>query len=247
MSNDTPDDDKNRKGEDAPQEAEAQATAVPTPRQAASKPKPAADEKNKKRKSRRLSAALEVAASPPTPDQLAYLASEFILCTLPHSDPGDVRLWSRTNGAFTLALQPGVDPKTGESYGLPYGPLPRLLLAWLTWEAKRLGDPDIYLGESFAEFMEKLGLSYYTGGGCRGDAARLREQMRRLFHCLITFRYEQDGHSFVVRLLPVEQSQALWDSHARTAAERHGDFLRIRLGQKFFDAITRSTGAAAWA
>ncbi len=32
--------------------------------------------------------------------QRSYLPKEFILCTLPHSNPGDVRVWSRRNGNY---------------------------------------------------------------------------------------------------------------------------------------------------
>jgi hypothetical protein len=58
----------------------------------------------------------------------AYLAREFVQASLPHSNPGDVPLWTRRNGDVTLAIQPGINIRTGKSYGYPYGTIPRLLL-----------------------------------------------------------------------------------------------------------------------
>ncbi len=45
----------------------------------------------------------------------AYLARELVQASLPHSNPGDVPLWTRRNGDITLAIQPGVNIRTGKS------------------------------------------------------------------------------------------------------------------------------------
>lgn len=198
-------------------------------------PPPASPPKTRRR-ARRAADEAAIAHAPPTPEELAFLASEFVMCTLPHSDPGDVLSWSRRNGQFTLSVQSGVDAKTGRAYGIPYGPLPRLLLAWITSEALRLGGPDLELGRTFGEFMEKLGLSTYTGGGVRGDAARLREQMRRLFYCLLSFEYQGANSRFSVRMLPVEGDFHFWQFYD-DEEEREG-FTSIHLGQRFYRAIT---------
>src|SRR5690349_17189436 len=99
------------------------------------------------------------------------------LGTLPHSDPGKVEAWSRTNGNLTLTIRPGWDYKRRRSYGYPYGIIPRLLLFWITTEAVRTGNRRLYLGNSLAAFMRELGLNPATGGGPRSDAQRLRDQM----------------------------------------------------------------------
>ena len=56
---------------------------------------------------------------------------------LPHRNPGDVNVWGRENGKFSLVIQAGYTMKAGQPscIGLPYGSLPRLLLAWITTEA----------------------------------------------------------------------------------------------------------------
>ena len=71
---------------------------------------------------------------------------------------------------------------------LPYGTLPRLLLAWVCSEAVRTQSPELVLGGSLAAFMRKLDL-YSTSGGTTGGRTRLRNQMRRLFGCMVTLIY----------------------------------------------------------
>jgi hypothetical protein len=49
-----------------------------------------------------------------------------------------VPAWSRTNGNYALTIQPGWDTWEKQSFGYPYGTIPRLLIFWLTTEALRL-------------------------------------------------------------------------------------------------------------
>ena len=59
---------------------------------------------------------------------------------------------------------------------LPYGNLPRLLLAWVSTEAVRTQSRELVLGRSLSEFMGKLGMD--SVGGAR---TRFRNQIRRLW------------------------------------------------------------------
>ena len=137
----------------------------------------------------------QIYTTDPTQKDIVYLARELILCTLPHSDPGDVRAWGRRNGDLNLSVKPGIkqDRKTGEyfSVGIPYGIIPRLILMWMVTEIRRTKSRRLELGHHFADFLAKIGLSFSTGGGVRGDARRVREQMERLFRSIISFEYEQ--------------------------------------------------------
>ena len=123
-----------------------------------------------------------------TPEDAAYIARQLVQATLPHSNPGQNKtVWSRTNGNFTLGIQAGFNIKTGQSYGIPYGIIPRLLLFWITSEAVKTKKPRLELGASMAEFMRQVGLNPATGGGARSDARRLQDQMQRLFQARISF------------------------------------------------------------
>ena len=55
-----------------------------------------------------IDAAAAIHAAPDAADR-AFMARQLVLCTLPHSDPGEVPVWSRKTGAFTLSIQPRFD------------------------------------------------------------------------------------------------------------------------------------------
>ena len=57
------------------------------------------------------------------------MARLLTLCSLPRTNPGGRLQYKRVNGPYTLIMT-----ATGE-YKLPFGPLPRLLMAWLSTEA----------------------------------------------------------------------------------------------------------------
>ena len=70
----------------------------------------------------------------------------------------------------------------GADNKLPYGNLPRLLLAWVCTEAVQTQNRVLVLGKSLAKFMRELGI--YNSGG--NPQTRLRNQMRRLFGCTVS-------------------------------------------------------------
>ena len=111
---------------------------------------------------------------------LGFMARTMALCSLPRTNPGNRLQYKRVNGPFKLVLVAGADNK------LPYGNLPRLLMAWLCTEAVRTQSRVIVLGDSLSKFMRELGI--YNSGG--KPQTRLRNQMRRLFGCTVSMVYE---------------------------------------------------------
>ena len=164
---------------------------------------------------------------------------QLVQATLPHSDPGDVPLWTRRNGNLTLGIQPGVDFKTGKSYGIPYGSIPRLLVCFITTEATTNKTRRIELGHNMADFMREIGLDPYTGGGKRSDSARLKEQMTRFFHARLSFLYEHQtatqGISDQRDMLVAERHVDWWDKSNPRQGALWGSF--IELTERFFQAI----------
>ena len=63
------------------------------------------------------------------------------LCSLPRTDPGEQRVYVRRNGPYKLEMTAGIDTK------LPYGNLPRLLMAYVCTEAVQTQSPVLILGE----------------------------------------------------------------------------------------------------
>lgn len=138
------------------------------------------------RHKRRILEAAHIIALDHDPDEneKSFLTKYLVQVTLPHSDPGNTPAFRRTNGNITLTIQPSLDEKLRPLY--PYGTLPRLLLYWLTREALRQKSRRIELSDSINAFLRDLGLNPVTGGGRRGDAHRVRDQMQRLFRARIS-------------------------------------------------------------
>ena len=120
-----------------------------------------------------------------------YLARDLVQCTLPHRDP-KTDTYFREDGKFVFMIEAGTNPFTRQKLGLPFGLLPRLLMLFVNTEAVRIQgaeDPlTISFGNSVNEWLRLVGCNPATGGGKRSDSKRLKEQMRRLFRCHISFQ-----------------------------------------------------------
>ena len=167
-----------------------------------------------------------VSASEAQPD-LGFMARLLTLCSLPRTNPGDRLQYKRVNGPYTLIMT-----ATG-NYKLPFGTLPRLLMAWLSTEAVRTQSREISLGDSLSEFMQTLGI--YNSGG--QPQTRLRNQMDRLFNASVRLTYE-DEHQQVTRFVAshiVDRGEFWWDE--RKPDEYSLWDSKIELGEKFFNEI----------
>lgn len=187
-----------------------------------------------------IEAAVEIGMDRPTEQDSAYMARELVQCTLPHKNPGNVEVWTRTNGNLTLAMQPGYDIQGRKSYGYPYGTIPRLLLFWMTSEAVRTKSRRLDLGRSLGNFMHELGLNPENGTGKRSDARRLRDQVERLFQARISFHRHNEtdsrqGHAWLSMEVAPE-GELWWDIKNPNQAALWGSW--VELGEKFFRAIT---------
>lgn len=173
--------------------------------------------------------------------EAVFMARQLVQCTLPHSNPGNKLLaWTRRNGNITLSIKPGSN-EVGETYGYPYGIIPRLLLFWMTTEALRTKNRRLELGHSLSEFMREVGLvPSSAGAGKRSDARRLQEQMRRLFKATISFHESlREDHRRGERWLDMQiapKGELWWDTHEPQQCALWGSY--IILGEDFFAAIT---------
>ena len=176
----------------------------------------------------------------PDPDQSdrAFLTRYLVQVTLPHANPGDVPAWTRTNGKVRLTIRPAWDSKTGKAIGYPYGTVPRLLLFWLTREVLHKKARRIELGRSLAEFMRALGLNPDTGGGVRGDAHRLRDQMERLFRSVLSLDVEDGNRQSWLDMQVAPKGEFWWDFKTPDQSGLFGSW--IELGESFFEAIMAS-------
>ena len=159
---------------------------------------------------------------------LGFMARLLALCSLPRTNPGDRLQFRRVNGPYKLIMTATGDAK------LPYGTLPRLLLAWVCTEAVRTQSRELVLGRSLYEFMRKLGMDDRSGGA-RGDRTRLRNQMDRLFATQVSLIYEDEQQKLRVSSLVADRAEFWWDVK-RPAAPVLWDST-IRLGEEFFNEI----------
>ena len=159
---------------------------------------------------------------------LGFMARLMALCSLPRSNPGDRHQYQRVSGPYKLILS-----RTDE-YKLPFGNLPRLLLAWISTEAVRTQSRELILGDSLSEFMRTLGV--YGSAGGEGQT-RLRNQMNRLFHSSVEFTQEHEqGNRFVASHV-VDRGEFWWDP--KRPDERVLWKSKIELGEKLFQEIIR--------
>jgi hypothetical protein len=93
--------------------------------------------------------------------EIGFMARLLTLCSLPRTNPGERLQYKRQNGPYKLIMLAGGDNK------LPYGSLPRLLLAWVCTEAVRTRNRRLTLGHSLTAFMNQLGI-HSDSGGSRG-------------------------------------------------------------------------------
>ena len=187
----------------------------------------------------------------PNNDEMAFLSRVLTQAFLPHSDPKEI-MWTRTNGNLTLDVKSGIGRgKDGKPklFGIPYGSIPRILLAYISTEALRnsknpkCGNPRIIsLGKSLSEFLEKLDI--HNSGGKRGGITSFKKQAERLFHSEITVTYRgqsgiaerdikiSDGR-FIFWDLKEPTQQSLWESY-------------IEISDRFYEFIIRNPVPLDW-
>ena len=165
-----------------------------------------------------------VNASEADPDR-GFMARTMALCSLPRSNPGNRLRYVRRNGPYTLVMS------AGGLYKLPYGNLPRLILAWMCTEAVRTQIRELVLGRSLSEFMRALGV--YSSSG--GKYTRLRNQMKRLFNTNVRLVYK-DAHGEASVSSSVADRTAFWWNERKPDEPVLWES-KIRLGEDFFNEI----------
>jgi Plasmid encoded RepA protein len=158
---------------------------------------------------------------------LGYMARALTQATMPHA-PSEATEFVRRNGAFTLTMFARRD------VGLPYGSVPRLLMAWLTTEAVRTKEPVLTLGPTLSSFMAELDL--VPTGGRWGTITRLRGQTRRLFSCAIAANYSDGSKDFGQNFFVADKYELWW-----SPKEPHQSALwqsNVTLNPTFFREVT---------
>lgn len=155
---------------------------------------------------------------------LGYMARALVQATIPHSRT-EGTTFVRTNGDYRLSII--------STTGLPYGSIPRLLLAWLATEAVRTKSREIVLGGSLSEFMGHLDM--VPTGGTTGSITRLKSQTSRLFSSMIQCSYTTAERHAVKSILVADEADLWWSPsspHQQSIVDS-----TVKLSQSFYDEI----------
>ena len=167
-----------------------------------------------------------VAASEADPER-GFMARLLSLCSLPRTNPGNQKEYIRRNGPYMLGMTAGLNNK------LPFGNLPRLLLAWISTEAVRIGSRELVLGKSLSDFMRTLGV--YSSDG--KAYTRLRNQMDRLFNAHVALIYEDKRGKATVNSLIARRTEFWWNPKQPDESTLWES--KIELSEDFFNEIIR--------
>lgn len=157
---------------------------------------------------------------------LGFMARAMVQATLPHSKAAGNE-FTRINGNYRLSIM------APSAIGLPYGTIPRLLLAWVTTEAVKTKSRELELGNSLSGFMAELDMM--PTGGRWGSITRLKDQSRRLFASSITAVYESGPGFAVINQAVADRAQFWWDNkHPEQAGLWKST---VTLSENFFNEV----------
>jgi len=154
---------------------------------------------------------------------LGFMARAMVQATLPHRKV-EGNEFERRNGAFTLSLM------APAKIGLPYGSIPRLLLAWVTTEAVKTRSRELELGDTMSAFMSELGLSRQGS-----NIASLKNQTRRLFASTVSATYEDSQKTEDIGYRLADHSVLWW--HAKEPEQAGLWKSSITLSERFFTEV----------
>lgn len=179
-------------------------------------------------------------------DQLAFMSKCFIQATLPHSDPGDIPLWGRRNGNYSLTIQPhyvfDIEGRP-KNIGIPYGSIPRLILAWANAEVVKTKSQELVLGNSLSDFMGKIGYESCTGGK-NGSITRLRNQAVKLFSSKVSLTYHGENGIDISSSQLAKRAMFFWD--VRQPNQKSLWDSRVILSDEFFKVLSEAPIPLDW-
>jgi hypothetical protein len=200
---------------------------------------------------RLIRSAVEIEAG--DPDEILFQHTVFCQTGLPYRNPGHAaREWERRNGNVLLRVEAGMamNPETGNwvKLGLPYGPKPRLILAYLNREALVRGSPEIEVEDSLTAFAKRL-LGYEPNGK---EVRLLKDQLGCLAGAMVRLGVHREGRAFQVDAKVVtafdlwfpkdERQRVLWPSIVRLSLDYFESLQRhaVPLDERAIAALSHS-------
>jgi hypothetical protein len=147
----------------------------------------------------------------------------------------DARTFERQNGHVSILLEAGrlYDGRDWVDQPLPYGTIPRLVMVYVSSEAKRTKQRRIEIGDSIRQFLTALGMQ--TSGGQRGGYTALRRQMEALAACRLTLGMHAEGRVVTVDAKPIKRFEAWLQQDGEQRTLWPGV---LELSEDFFNTLT---------
>lgn len=185
--------------------------------------------------------------------QLGFTTRSLVQTTLPHSKPMKETKKSEKLRLKNPDLKPELEEDKSSSFirengnakllvipnpilGLPYGNIPRILIAWLSTEAIRKKERQIQLGNNLSDFLRELDLSR-----AGSNISRLRDQMNRLFSCSIqSMENSETPEAFIdtIEKADIAEKYESWWSKKTDYTSLFNSY--VILSEKFFNDVVKS-------
>ncbi|KAA5611621.1 replication protein RepA [Rhodovastum atsumiense] len=122
---------------------------------------------------------------------IGFLFSGWCQAALPHKRLPDGQDWQVDAENISLIVESGARPGLNGkpvNVGVPFGARARMILFYLQSEALRTQSPEVRLGSSMRDWLERMGIPW--GGGV---VKAVREQSERIAYCRLTFHMRRGG------------------------------------------------------
>lgn len=151
-----------------------------------------------------INAAVEITDALPTGDDIAFMHSILCQIGLPRSVVKGER-FERRSGSAILVVRAGevFNGRDMMQQPIPYGPIPRLALSYMTTYAVRHRTAEIPFGDSVNEALRLLGIEK------SGQSYRMfRKQVSALAACHLTLGFNAGGKARTFKGEPIKQFEA---------------------------------------
>lgn len=159
------------------------------------------------REERLLEVSAKIAGERPDDDDRAYIHSIMCQVGLPRSKV-EGNSFERQSGGVGLLVEAGKlwDGTQFVQQPIPYGTMPRLMLAWMNTYAVRFNTPEIPIGDSASDFLKLLGKD--VTGGKTGTFTTFKKQVQALSACRLTLGFNSNGMAHTYEGKPIKQFDA---------------------------------------
>lgn len=158
-----------------------------------------------------VDAGLQIKDQPPTGEDMTFIHSIMCQIGMPRSKVEGLE-FERVCGGAGLYMRAGKlwNGKEFVQQPLPYGPMPRLMMAYINTYALRNKTTEVEVGNSASSMLHKLGKS--SNGGRGGAFTTFRTQTQALAACSMTIGFTKGESAFTYDGKPIRQFEA-WLSH----------------------------------